>query len=317
VVVLVAAILAPAIGGGSDEVAGAAAAELADGVTAAIERGDAAWSRRADGHDGLRARPGPIETAIEAYREAWQAGRDDDASGAGAGSAAGAVESTLEAGWKLLRALWFAGEFAAPDEAAAQERFDQARAVSEALFRELEAVAGREPGGIDPERFPEVLPASLHADAARGMFWSAIAWGAWGRSHGLWSMAREGVASRLHHGALASVALDPSVFQGGAQRLLSRAHARFPGIPFLTGWVDRSQAVPWAERALEVSREHPGNHYLLATAILDTGVESRRDEAIAILERLADLEPREEQVLEDLVVRQEVRQRLDRIEEES
>lgn len=264
----------------------------------ALERGDAAWARRSEGHEGLRARPGPIGEAIAAYEEAWDGGE-------------GGVEA-LEAGWKLLRALWYAGEFAAPDPEAAQEYYDRARRVAQRAFEVLDARDSAEGAleDVDPERFPEVLPDTLHRDAARVAFWSAIGWGAWGRSHGLLAMVRQGVAKRLHRLAHVSIALDPSVLEGGAQRLLSRLHAQLPRVPFISGWVDRERAVPWAERALEVSEAHPGNPYLLATAILDTGVEARRAEAVRILERLADLEPREDQVLEDLAVRREARARL-------
>ena len=49
--------------------------------------------------------------------------------------------------------------------------------------------------------------------------------------------------------------------------------------PLLSGWVDRSKALPHAERALAIAPEHPGNHLLLALTLLDLYPE-RRAEAL-------------------------------------
>src|SRR5512139_3264475 len=63
-----------------------------------LERGDAAWLRRAEGHDGVRARPEPVREAIAGYEAAIAASPD-----------------ALEPRWKLLRALWFEGDFTSGD----------------------------------------------------------------------------------------------------------------------------------------------------------------------------------------------------------
>lgn len=261
----------------------------------ALARGDAAWARRASGHEGVRARPEPIEEAVAAYEEAWSDGEGD-----------------LEAAWKLLRALWFAGEYAARDETAKRARFDRGRAVSERAFERLaeRPGVGRDLSALDPDDFPAAFPASDHAEVSRVAFWSAIVWGSWSRMHGLIATVRQGVADRLHRYALAGVALDPRVEGGGSQRLLSRLHAQLPRVPFVSGWVDRDEAIPWAERALAVDARHPGNHFLLAIAILETGSEERHPAAFAELEELSRLEPRPDAVLEDLSVREEARKRL-------
>ena len=59
-----------------------------------IAAGDAAWARRAEGHQGGRALPGPIDEAIAAYERAVKEQPD-----------------RLEGAWKLLRALHFKGDF--------------------------------------------------------------------------------------------------------------------------------------------------------------------------------------------------------------
>ena len=71
---------------------------LATGAAAgsALARGDAAWARRAEGEESGRPQPGPILEAVSAYEEALASKPED-----------------LEAHWKLLRAFYFAGYFAA------------------------------------------------------------------------------------------------------------------------------------------------------------------------------------------------------------
>jgi hypothetical protein len=120
---------------------------------------------------------------------------------------------------------------------------------------------------------------------------------------------RSGVAGRLYHGALAAAALDTEFDEGGAHRLLARIHAQVPRVPFVSGFVDRSRAVPAAERALAIAPENPGNRYLLALTLLDVAPE-RHDDALRLLEDTAALEPRPQQLVEDLAIRRAARERL-------
>ncbi|HYX23676.1 MAG TPA: hypothetical protein VFC23_05940, partial [Thermoanaerobaculia bacterium] len=62
----------------------------------ALARGDAAWARRAEGHQGGRALPGPVGEAIAAYEAAVKADPDG-----------------LDGWWKLLRGYHFQGEYVA------------------------------------------------------------------------------------------------------------------------------------------------------------------------------------------------------------
>jgi hypothetical protein len=261
----------------------------------ALARGDSAWARRAVDRDGLRAAPDAIDDAIAAYRKAW---------GDGAGS--------LASGWKLVRALWWAGEFADLENSATNARFAEARAVANQALSALDgrSFAGTAVSALAPEEWPGAFAPERHEDVAALLFWSAIAEGAWGRSQGLLANVRQGVAEQSRDRALASVALAPGIDEGGAQRLLSRLHAQLPRVPLITGWVDRDLAVEWAERAVAVSPAHPGNALILALALLDTRVETRRDEAVATLERLAKLEPRDASLLADLSAREVARERL-------
>ena len=132
--------------------------------------------------------------------------------------------------WKLLRAVWFAADFASNDTAAERRTYERALAIADGAFAQLAARFG----GSD-------------------------------RLAGLVQAVRGGVANRLHEAALRSLALDPGVERGGALRLLSRLHSEAP---------------------------------------------ARCDEALRLIEATAALEPRADQVIEDLAIRIDARERL-------
>jgi hypothetical protein len=165
--------------------------------------------------------------------------------------------------------------------------------------------------GLEPEAVAAALAAELHADGARVLFWDAVAWGGWSQSHGLLGAVREGVAGRLESGARAAAALDPGLERGGAFRLLARLHATLPRIPLLSGWVDRSKALPFAERALAIDPAFAGNRLLHALTLLDVAP-ARRAEALAELRAVAASEPDpgQEDRVERLAIRRGARERL-------
>jgi hypothetical protein len=115
-----------------------------------LERGDAAWTRCADGQ-ATRARPEPIRAALEGYR-----------------AAVAAAPESLEAHWKLQRALWFAGDFASADPAAERASYERGIAAAERAFDVLAArVGGR--AALDaatPESLRALVPARDAHDAA-------------------------------------------------------------------------------------------------------------------------------------------------------
>jgi hypothetical protein len=257
---------------------------------------DALYARRAEGQVDAVARPGPVLAAIEAYRRAI----DDD-------------PKHLEAHWKLLRALWFAADFATPDPAQERSRYERAHAAAERAFAELAARVGVGRDALDeltPGALRERVAAGDRRDAAHLYFWHAVNLGAWSRTVGLWQAVRSGVANRMHAAALCSAALDPSVEQAGALRLLSRLHSELPRVPLLSGWVDPARAVPLAERARSQYPEHPGNTYLLGLAILANAPE-RRAEGLRMIEDTAKLVPRSDQIVEDLAIRIDARETLE------
>jgi tetratricopeptide (TPR) repeat protein len=207
--------------------------------------------------------------------------------------------------------MHFASDFSLLPGTERQALLQQALEVSE---QGLERLASQVGSGtrleqLDPVRLPERLAAAdLQAsDVARLYFWSAIDWGAWSRTVGLLEAVRQGVANRLHRYTLVALTLEPGYDDGGALRLLGRLHAELPRVPFVSGWVDRQQALPLIERAYELAPEHPGNRLLLALTLLDLAP-ARRGEALALLEQLKELTPRPHMRVEDLVMRAQARE---------
>jgi tetratricopeptide (TPR) repeat protein len=261
-----------------------------------IARGDSAWASRAEGERAGRAQPDRIRDAVDFYE-----------------SALDQRPESLEARWKLLRALHFAGDFGPSGEAAARSSFERAREVSEQGFALLADRVGSKVrlDALESEAMIVRLAANdvPPSDVARLYFWSAINWGAWSRTVGLLGAVRQGVANRLHRYVLITIALEPEYDEGGAFRLLGRLHAELPRVPFVSGWVDRDQALPLIERAYALAPANPGNRLLLALTLLDLAPE-RREEALALLDQVARLTPRPAMRIEDLAMRKQARERL-------
>lgn len=260
-----------------------------------LARGDALWDARARGANEGRPLVAPIRGAVQAYERALEARPEG-----------------LEARWKVLRALHFEGEFASADAKHACETFDRGCEIAEAGLERLARDLG------SAQRLDELAPDAVRAlldsggiapqDAARLHFWSAIHWAAAARARGLLAAVRDGAANRLHRYASLAIALEPDYDEGGALRLLGRLHASLPRVPFVSGWVDRSQALPLIERAWSIAPENPGNRLLLALTLLDQAPE-REGEADRLLEQVAELVPRPSMRVEDLAMQRAARER--------
>ena len=254
-----------------------AAAAASRAVGAPIEAGDRAWAARAESIEVRLATPERVEEAIDHYR------------------AAVVVDPlSLEARWKLLRALHYAIDFTTLGEAAKDARVEEAVALASASGEALDAEG------------------ATVRDRARLFFWSAIAWGARAQRVGLLTVVREGAATQMHDYAERSLALDPTVDRGGALRLLARLHATLPRVPFVSGWVDRARALPFAERANREDAAHPGNRLVLALTLIDVAPE-RKKEARELLESVVEVAPRDDHRVEDLAIREQAREELEKL----
>lgn len=229
---------------------------------------DSLYALRAEGADYDRARREPIAAAIAAYERA-----------------ASARPESIEVQWKLLRALFFEGQYTGYSRPERRARYAEAVEQAESFLAQAANACGGQRTWKRGTR-AELANHCDPGDAAQLYLWSAIAWAQWGRASGLIDAVRSGMATKLHDYALRVVELDPSCEGGGGQRLLASLHARLPNIPFITGFVRREKAVPLATEALALDADHPGNRYIYATVLFRVDPD-RRAEAEDLLRQLA------------------------------
>jgi tetratricopeptide (TPR) repeat protein len=269
----------------------------AGGASAAgtdLAAGDAAWALRAVGEIDGRAPGGPIAGAVAAYTRAL-----------------GADPMDLEARWKLLRALHYEAKFSEIGQTHAEILWEEAIRVSDESVEHVAKVAGarlEKLAGVEQEAL--IVDRGLPGNPlARIYFWSGVIWSAWSQQAGIVSAIRKGVATRVRDYAQTALQLEPDYLGGGPYRLLGRMHALVPRIPFLTGWVDRSRAVPLLEQAYALAPWHPENRLLLALTLEELAPE-REAEALALLWEVAQLRPRDSMRVEDLNLREQAREHL-------
>ena len=257
----------------------AARASAADAIEA-IARGDAAWEHRADGAQGGHAAKGPIGTSVAAYEEALKAD-----------------PGNLEARWKLLRSIWFQGEYATANNDERQKVFARGKEVSEAAWVQVGKRVGAQK--LASEK------ASDRAAALRGvpeaaplLLFSAANWGLWADAYGKLAAARQGVAVKVRDWAETLIVLDGSYDDGAGHRVLGRVHTEAPHIPFVTGWVDHDKGIAELEKSVALGPGEPGNRYYLARAILDFRQE-KKARALALLREAANAKPRPDFPVED------------------
>ncbi len=241
-----------------------------------ISAGDAAWARRAEGHQGDRAAAGPIGQAVAAYERAVKERPD-----------------RLEAYWKLLRALYFKGDFAVQGKESKQQVFARGREVAEAALDQV----GRRVGGrkklddLPPQQAAKLLSHAPGIPEAPAIFlYGGIHWGLWGDVYGRLAAARQGVGDKVRCYGEVALALDERFEEAGARRLLGRLHTLAPRVPLVTGWVDRGQAVSHLRRAVALAPENLYNQVYLADALLQHQ-SGKAAEAREILRRVLQKKP--------------------------
>jgi tetratricopeptide (TPR) repeat protein len=251
-------------------------------ATAAITAGDAAYARRAEGHQGPKAQPGPINEAIADFERAVKEQPD-----------------RLEGAWKLLRALHFKGEFVARTNDEKQKIFARGKEVSEAAIDRLaKRVGGR--AKLDAMTPAQAAKALAEVPEAKPVYlWAAVHWGLWGDVFGRLAAARQGVGDRVRAYSEILIALDERYEDAGGHRVLGRLHTLAPKVPFVTGWVDRDKAVSELRRAVALGPDNLDNHLFLAEALFDH-FPAKSPEAREICRKLLT-----RQTVSDLVVEQE------------
>ncbi len=242
--------------------------------TDSIAAGDAAWARRADGHQGAKAIPGPVDEAIAAYERAVKE-----------------QPERLEGAWKLLRALHFKGDFTTNSNDAKQKAFARGKEVAEAAIDRLAKRTAGSRQKLDAMSPAQAAKAVAGVPEAKPLFlWAAVHWGLWGDVFGRLAAARQGVGDRVKTYSETLIALDERYEDAGGHRILGRLHTLAPKVPFVTGWVDRGKAVSELRRAVELGPDNLDNHVFLAEALFEYQP-GKAAEAREILRRVLARQP--------------------------
>lgn len=250
--------------------------------TAALAEIDRLWTLRAEGAHGAAAAAAPIEAVITACREEIAA-----------------RPASLAARWRLMRALYFKGEYATSANDAKKAIFDEGKKVGEEAFALIQKEARSTKGPVELVGAVRGRP-----DATACFFWSAVDWGKWALVFGKSAAVKQGAASKIRDYAQAVIALDPGYENGGGYRVLGRLHHQTPSVPFFTGWASRSEALKNLRLAVERAPDDFINRLYLAEAMWDYE-KKRRPEAREILERLLKETPRPGLLVEERKVQEE------------
>ena len=241
---------------------------LANAVSPLLEEADAAWAARAEGAAGGRARTAPVRKVVALLRA----------------ELAGDPRS-VEARWRLMRALYFAGEYASSGEAEAKAGFVEATKVAEECLGLLRARAAEG----SPRDLSRATPLDLvprlagDPEAVSAFEWGGVAWGMYALAQGILAAAREGAVTRIRDYAEAVIRLAPALDDAAGDRTLGRLHHKTPSIPLLTGWASGKEAIFHLRRAVAVAPTSLVNRLFLAEALHDLEP-SRIEEAISIAE---------------------------------
>jgi len=264
---------------------------------------DALWVARSRGEVNGRALSGPIEEVIAASEAALSA-----------------EPERIDVRWRLLRALHFSGEYVERDENSERQIFERAVYLGDEGFEQIERQLGlREPlHEMDPERILGTIEESAlsRSAVARLYFWSAINLGAWSQHVGTLRVVRKGVANLVRDYTKVTIALEPEYEEGGAYRLLGRIHTVVPRIPVVSAWVEPEEALAMVARAYAISPSNPGNQLLYAMTLREFAPE-RRAQAIELFESVSTLTPRPDMRIEDLLMRKQASEALERARLES
>lgn len=221
----------------------AAALPTAADMEDLIRTGDEHYVNRNEGHVGSTLAPGPIAKAIASYEQALAE-----------------YPASVEASWKLMRALYFQGTYTDLDDERKKEIFRRCTDLGEGAI-------AREPDSIDVN------------------FWLAVCWGRFGEVYGKMKAAREGVAEKIRDRAQKVIDLDPAYETAGGYRVLGRLHHQSPRIPLLLSWPSNKVAKKLLEKAVANEPVHPLSKVFYAEVLRD---EKEKAKAITVLEDLLD-----------------------------
>lgn len=226
---------------------------MAAPLSGQVADGDRHWADRARGASGGQAASEPIDRAIAAYEFAV---RQQPAS--------------VEAHWKLLRALRFKGAYVAQTNDVKKTVYSRARAAGDAAVDVVHSLLEAR-GVANPAKASEkvVAAAARQIPGAADVFvWDAVNWGEWALSYGKIAAARQGAADRIRRHATIAHLADPATAGGTPARVLGRLHDQTPRIPFLTGWASGKEAVRFLQASQKIDPASKITIVFLAEALV-------------------------------------------------
>jgi hypothetical protein len=250
--------------------------------SASLEEADRLWALRAEGSKGGHAQAAAIDPVIAACRAALAKEPD-----------------SVAARGRLMRALYFKGEYVADDVTAKREVFDEGRKAAEEALALLRRDASKSSGKDLSKASPvEIAPAlKRRADAVDAFTWAAANWGKWSLAFGKMAAVKQGAAAKIRDYAQAAILLDSAYDGGGGYRILGRLHHQTPSVPFLTGWASRTEALRNLRLAVAAGPKNFVGRQFLAEAIWDYEPD-KRAEARALMRALVDEAPQPEFLVE-------------------
>lgn len=253
--------------------------------------GDQEWAGRAAGATGGTALPGPVDAAIQAYQKALAASPDG-----------------LEARWRLMRALYFKGEYTTADPEQKKRLFDEGKKAGEEALAEIRKQLGKKAGRSLEKASPVDLVSVAGKDAviARCFLWAGVNWGKWSLVFGKSAAVRQGAAAKIRDYSTAVIRMDPLLDDAGGYRVLGRLHHQTPSVPFFTGWASREDALKNLREAVRLGPQSLINKQYLAEAMWDYEKE-KRAEAKKLMESVVSAQPSQEFLVEDRRTQEEAR----------
>ena len=221
---------------------------------AQIAEGDAEWAKRAEGHEGGRAKAAHVDAAIAAYQRAVAQNPND-----------------LEGRWKLLRAIRFKGAYVATTNDEKKPIYAKAKTEGEATLAILDKLlAAKGVRSVSKASEKDVADAARTIPGADEIFlWDAINWGEWALAYGKLAAVRQGAADRIRREATIAMLIDPKLEGGSPPRVLGRLHDQTPHVPFLTGWASTKEAVKYLNESLKIDPTNKITRVFLAEAMVD------------------------------------------------
>jgi tetratricopeptide (TPR) repeat protein len=225
----------------------------ATSAMAQLADGDQQWALRAEGAQNGHAKADHINAAIAAYQKA-----------------VAADPNSLEAHFKLLRALRFKGAYVATTNDEKKQIYGDAKNAGEQALAVVDKRL-REKGvnSISKATETQVADAAKTIPGAGEVFlWDSINWGEWALAYGKLAAARAGAADRIRREATIANLVDPKLEGGSPSRVLGRLHDQTPRIPFITGWASSKEAVKFLNESLRVDPTNKITIVFLAEAMV-------------------------------------------------